>query len=116
MVVLFARLQPSSLGGTTMIEAFETDTGVIFLVKVQPNAKKNAIVGEYGNRLKVTVTAPPERGKANKAVIDLISKELKIKVSRISVVSGQTAKDKKVHIEGESLKCLRRLEIKNECI
>ena len=99
-----------------MIEAFETDTGVTFLVKVQPNAKKNSIVGEYGNRLKVTVTAPPEKGKANKAVIDLISKELKIKASCVSVVSGQTAKDKKIHIKGESLEYLRQLKIKDNKI
>ncbi len=86
-----------------MIDIIETDSGVTISLKVQPNAKKNAIIGEHGNLLKIAVTAVPEKGKANKAVIDMLAKKLKIKKSRVSVVAGLTTREKKVYLEGISL-------------
>ncbi len=94
-----------------MIEAVETDSGVTFSVRAQPNAKKNAIVGKYGGRIKIAVAAVPEKGKANKAIADLIAKELNIKNSQVNVVSGLTSKDKKIHITGLSIKDLKGLEL-----
>ncbi|MGR3319584.1 MAG: DUF167 domain-containing protein [Candidatus Anammoxibacter sp.] len=94
-----------------MVKVTETDSGILLLLKVQPNAKKNSIVGKHGDRLKISVTAPPDKGKANKAVIKLIATELKVKTSQVSVVSGQTSRDKKVQILGVSLKHLRQFEI-----
>ena len=87
-----------------MIEITETDTGLSVLIKVQPNSKENAIVGKYGKRLKISVTSPPEKGKANKAVIKLMATVLGIKTSQINIVSGQTTREKKIHIIGMSLK------------
>ncbi len=85
-----------------MIECLETDSGVTLSLKVQPNAKKSRVVGLHGDKLKVAVTAVPEDGKANKAVIALLSKELGIKASMMSIVSGLTSRDKKIFIEGGS--------------
>jgi uncharacterized protein (TIGR00251 family) len=53
-------------------------------------------------RLKIKVTAPPERGKANSALVELLSKSLKVPKSAISVVGGQTSRNKRVLIEGIS--------------
>ena len=95
-----------------MVGVTETDSGISLLLKVQPNAKKNSIVGKHGDRLKISVTAPPDKGKANKAVIKLMARELEVKASQISVISGQTSRDKKVQIKGISLKDLMDSGIK----
>ena len=50
--------------------------GVTFAIRVHPRAKKNAITGEVGEALKVSLTAPPADGKANQACIDLFAKLL----------------------------------------
>lgn len=92
-----------------MIELIENDSGLTVSLKVQPNAKRNTIIGEHGNKLKLSVTAVPENGKANKAVVVLLSKELGIKASNIQIVSGFTSRDKKVHIKGLFIKNFNEL-------
>lgn len=65
-----------------------------FMVKAMPKASKNTIkVDEQGN-IKVYVTDAPENGKANKAIINLIAKELKIAKSQLKLIRGETAKEK----------------------
>lgn len=63
-------------------------------VRVQPKARKNAVVGWRGEALRVTVTAAPEDGKANRAVMDLLADALAVPVSSISLVRGATSRDK----------------------
>ena len=69
-------------------------------VRVQPKAKRNRIEVVDDQNLKVYVTAAPESGKANDAVIALLSKTLKVPKSRMSIVRGQKSRDKLVRIEG----------------
>lgn len=83
-----------------MFNILETETGVLLRIKVVPNARKDEMVGLIGDRLKVRVSAPPENGKANKAVCVLISKILRIKMNAVSVVSGESSPCKSVAIEG----------------
>ncbi|HMT11489.1 MAG TPA: DUF167 domain-containing protein [Ignavibacteria bacterium] len=63
-------------------------------VKVKPNARQNSInqVGE--NTFEVRVTVPPEKGKANKKVIELLAKHFHTAKSNIELVSGETSKEK----------------------
>lgn len=63
-------------------------------VKVKPNARQNSInqVGE--NIFEVRVTVPPEKGKANKKVIELLAKHFHTAKSNIDLVSGETSKEK----------------------
>ncbi len=82
------------------IEMKKTTEGIIIPVKVQPGAKKNSIVGERGGKLKLQVTAPPERGKANEAVIRLLASGLGLQKSRVRIVSGESSRDKRVLVEG----------------
>ncbi len=82
------------------IEMKKTTEGIIIPVKVQPGAKKNSIVGEWGGKLKLQVTTPPERGKANEAVIRLLARELGLQKSRVRIVSGESSRDKRVLVEG----------------
>lgn len=65
-----------------------------FMVKAIPKASMNAIkLDELGN-IKIYVTAVPENGKANKSIINLLAKELKIAKSQIKLIRGETAKEK----------------------
>jgi uncharacterized protein (TIGR00251 family) len=57
--------------------------------------------------LKVRMTAAPEKGKANKAVIRLLAKKLGLPASAISLVSGNTSKQKLVEIDGITEAALR---------
>ncbi len=81
-----------------MIDVRKVEGGIVVSVKVQPNASKDRVVGEHADQIKIAVTVAPEKGKANKAVIKVLSHWLGIKSSDIEIVSGETSKDKKVFI------------------
>ena len=82
-----------------MIDLIEaTDTGIVLFVKIIPNASRTEIVGQFGDRVKVKVSASPEKGKANKALIKLLAKETGIVGSRFEVVSGTTSRKKRLNI------------------
>ncbi len=75
-------------------------------LRVTPGARRTAVDGtglESGGRkfLKVSVTAAPEGGKANAAVVKLLAKEWRVAKSRITVVSGATGRRKTLHVAGE---------------
>ncbi|HWU60887.1 MAG TPA: DUF167 domain-containing protein [Ensifer sp.] len=83
-------------------------------VKLTPNAGRDGVDGaETGaddeTLLKARVTAVPEKGKANKALIELLAKALKVPKSSISVISGDTARKKILRIEGDTEEIERRL-------
>lgn len=78
----------------------KTVNELIIKIKVEPRSSKSAIVGPYGDALKVKLTSPPVEGKANKELIDLLSKELKIPKRDIEIISGQSSKNKVVRIIG----------------
>ncbi|MCP4265371.1 MAG: YggU family protein [Candidatus Brocadiaceae bacterium] len=81
-----------------MIKMKILEDGIVVSVKVQPNASKDRVVGEHAEQLKIAVTVAPEKGKANKAVIKVLSKSLGVKSSDIEILSGETSRDKKVLI------------------
>jgi len=85
-----------------MVEITEDSTGVTLSIRVQPKASSDRIAGEHAGALKVCVTAAPENGKANAAVIRLLAKRLGVARSRLTITSGQTARCKKVHIDTTS--------------
>ena len=65
------------------------------------------MVGERGEAIVIRVTAPPVDGKANDALCRLIAKAAGVPPSRVSVIRGQTARDKVVRVEGVTLDELR---------
>jgi len=87
-----------------MILIHESPTGVTFAIKVQPRARKNAVVGTLGDALKVSLTAPPVDGKANQACIDFFAKLLKVPRSSVTIAAGQTNRNKVIHVAGLSAK------------
>lgn len=68
-------------------------------VKVVPGASRGEIVGWMGDRLKVRVAAPPQRGKANEAVVELLAGTLGIPRARVRIVSGTTSPLKVVEVD-----------------
>jgi len=85
-----------------MIPLHETSSGVTFAVKVQPRAKKNAIVGELGDALKLALTAPPVEGRANAACVEFFAKLLNVSRSSVTIASGETSRRKVVRVTGLS--------------
>ena len=76
-------------------------------VKVVPKASRDEIVGWLGDALKVSVTAPPIRGRANEAVIALLAAALGVPRGRVRVVTGASAARKTVEIDGVTIDELR---------
>ncbi len=68
-------------------------------VRVQPKASRNQVVGYAGEALRLRVTAPPEGGKANEAVVSLLAQALDIAKSRVRIVRGHSSRDKLVAVE-----------------
>ena len=83
-----------------MIDIKDHAEGCVLPVRAQPGAKKAAVVGERGGALKIAVTAPPEAGRANDALIEALRDTLGLKRSQIELISGQTSRDKKFLIRG----------------
>ena len=76
--------------------------GTILPVRAQPGARRNEIRGEQDGALKVCVTQSPEKGKANKALIEVLSKSLGLKKSQIELMTGETSHQKKFLVRGIS--------------
>jgi uncharacterized protein len=71
-------------------------------LRVLPGAGRTEVVGRYGDAWKVRVSAAPERGRANGALLDLLSKQLGVKQSDVAIVSGHTTRNKIVELRGIS--------------
>ena len=70
--------------------------GVVLKVVIQPRSSKNMIVGLYGDRLKIKVTAPPVEGEANKRCIQFLAKCLSVPRSTLEIISGHNSRNKKI--------------------
>jgi uncharacterized protein len=85
-----------------MIRIHETANCVTFAIRVHPRAKKNSIIGELGDALKVALTAPPINGRANEACIDFFAKLFAVQRSAVAIASGQTSRNKVIRVTGRS--------------
>jgi hypothetical protein len=95
-----------------MIEMRETGSGVSFTVRLQPKAKKTALVAELDGALKVAVTAPPIEGRANEALIRFLAELLKVARSSVTIAAGASSRNKVIRIEGLTAEQVRsRLKI-----
>jgi uncharacterized protein (TIGR00251 family) len=86
-----------------MIDLTQAKNGVIVAVRAQPGARRNAILGVRDGALRVAVTAPPDKGKANAAILEMLAKALDRRPSEIGLVSGETARRKRVLLVGLTL-------------
>ncbi|MBN1905955.1 MAG: DUF167 domain-containing protein [Deltaproteobacteria bacterium] len=72
------------------------------VARIIPKSSRNEIMGLEVGIVKIKVTAPPVEGMANRAVIELISKELKIPRRDIEIISGDKSKNKRIRVHGVS--------------
>ena len=79
-----------------------------FAVKVHPRSRKNAITGELGDALKVSLTSPPVEGRATDACIEFFANLLKLPRSSVTIASGQTSRQKVIRVSGLSAGEVRR--------
>jgi hypothetical protein len=87
----------------------EPSTRVRF--RVSPGARRSELVGRHGDGWKVRVAAAPEGGRANEAVLDLLAAQLELPRRSLSIVSGRSAREKVVLMEGiDRAESERRLE------
>lgn len=78
-------------------------SGVILRVYVQPKARRAQIIGLHADRLKLAVTEPPDKGKANAAVVNLVAETFAVAPSRVSLVRGETSRQKDVLIQAVTI-------------
>ncbi|MEI6635283.1 MAG: DUF167 domain-containing protein [Planctomycetota bacterium] len=76
-------------------------------LKVVPGSSRDKIVGWLGDSLKLKVKAPPEKGRANEAVVALLAERLGIDASSIAVVSGHSSHAKVVEVDGMDNEAIR---------
>jgi len=65
-------------------------------VFVQPKSSMDEIVGMYDGKLKVLVTSPPERGKANERLKELLARKIGIRKSQVEIISGKSSRRKRI--------------------
>ena len=83
-----------------MIALSEHGEGLLVGVRAQPGAKRNGVQGERAGALKVAVTAPPQDGRANEALVEVLRDALGLKRSQVELFSGATSRDKRFLIRG----------------
>jgi uncharacterized protein (TIGR00251 family) len=89
------------------------DNGTVVLrVHVHPGAGRTAIHGRHGDALKISVAAPPQGGRANEAVTELLAEVFGIKKDAVQIVTGQTSRAKAFVLAGmEESDVAERLEL-----
>ena len=86
-----------------MIGLTENSSGVILPVRAQPGARREAIVGEQSGSLKIAVTAPADRGRANQSIVEVLADSLGVSKSSITLLGGHTSRQKRFLIAGLTL-------------
>ncbi|MCC7474701.1 MAG: DUF167 domain-containing protein [Pirellulales bacterium] len=74
--------------------------GVVVAVRAHAGARRNAVVGEREGSLRVAVTAAPEKGKANRAITDVLSKAFGLSKSEVELIAGETSPQKRFLLVG----------------
>ena len=85
----------------------ESPEGVTLKLKVKPKARQSAVLGVRGDALLISVTAVPEKGKANQACIALLAQALRISKSAIEIISGETHSEKIIRVRGLTITQIR---------
>ncbi len=83
-----------------MIVITDHAEGLVLPVRAQPRARKPGILGEQAGALKIAVTAPPEDGRANLALIEALADCLALRRSQVELLAGATARAKRFLIRG----------------
>ncbi len=91
------------------MEIAEKNGTVSFVVRVQPRASRDEIVGDHQGGLKIRLTAPPVDDRANEALRKLLASRLKVPVSAVRIASGKRSRNKRLEISGVTAATIRHL-------
>jgi uncharacterized protein (TIGR00251 family) len=72
--------------------------GVVLTLHIQPGARRTAVVGRHGDRLKISVAVAPTDGRANAALIAFLAERIRVPRSRFTLVSGASAREKRIAV------------------
>jgi hypothetical protein len=84
----------------TSIAILGSAEGAVFRVKVVPCSRKTHIAGQFDGMLKIKVSAPRDKGKANKCLTEFLAAKLSVRKKDVRIVSGMTSPVKKIEISG----------------
>lgn len=87
----------------------QTANGAVIRVHVQPKSRREQILGMHGDRIKLAVTEPPDKGKANEAVQRLIAAALNLAPSRVELLRGSTSRQKDLLVREFTVEDAKRL-------
>ncbi len=80
--------------------------GAVFAVKIVPGSSRTCVCGLLDGMLKIKISAPPEKGKANRCLVEFLAKQFGVKRNAVSIISGQTNPVKSVQVSGISVETL----------
>jgi uncharacterized protein (TIGR00251 family) len=83
-----------------MIAITDHAEGCVLPVRAQPGARRPGVQGEQAGALKVAVSAPPQDGRANEALVEALREALGVRRSQVELLAGATGRDKKFLIRG----------------
>ena len=90
-----------------MIPCREDGEALVFEVQVQPGARREGVLGVHDGALKVAVAARPERGKANRALVELLAGLFGVSRSQVTILKGEHRRRKVVRVAGGDSRVLR---------
>lgn len=94
----------------TLVEAVSGRDGAVQIaVRAQPGAKRSAVLGMHGARIRIAVQAPPVDGKANEALERFVAEQLGLPRARVAVSAGSSSRDKRLSIDAGLAETLARL-------
>lgn len=94
-----------------MIKYFERDGNVSFQVYVVARASRSEIAGEHNGALRVRLAAPPVNGAANRELIALLAKTLRVPRSAVAIDSGHSSRTKRVTVSQSGSEFLNALQL-----
>ena len=95
------------MSGSRSYHIEERDGAVYIDVHAVPGSRREGVVGVHGGALKVAVRAKAEKGRANAALVDVISRVAGASASAVEIVSGRSSRRKRVRIEGATAAAVR---------
>ncbi len=82
-----------------MLTVTTEENAVLLPVKIVPGASRTRYLGEWDGRARIAVAAPPEKGKANKALVTFLADLFALRKSDVTVIAGHTSSRKTIRIE-----------------
>ena len=95
-----------------MIQFSQDDRGITFTVRIVPRASSSEIVGEHDGALRIRIAAPPVEGAANRELVRVLAKRLKVPQNAVEIISGTSSRNKVIRLKGVTASALAPLQLK----